>query len=117
MTSKLFPLNGGAGLGGEVIEYAVDAGDLGGDASGDVLQQREGDVLDGGGHRVDGIDRAQDDGVGVGAGAVLHADRTEIGYDGEILPDLIRQPVLRKFLAQDGVRLAHGLQPVAGDGA
>ena len=113
----LFPLDGAAGLGGEVVQHAVDAGHLFGDAVGDVLEQGEGHVLDGGGHRVFGVDGADDDGVGEGALAVFDADRLEVGHDGEVLPDLALQPVFGELLAQDGVRLAHTFQPLARDRA
>ena len=113
----LFPLNGGAGLGGEVVEDAVDVVDLGGDALGDVLEKGERDVFYGGGHSVGGIDRADDDGIGKGTLAVLDADGFEIGYRGEVLPNLALKTVFREFFAEDRVALAHSFQTVAGDSA
>ena len=48
----LLPLDGSGGLGGQVIEDAVDAFDLGDDTLGDVVQQLIGDRLNGGGHEI-----------------------------------------------------------------
>lgn len=76
---NLLPLDCSAGLGCEIVEHAVDAGHLRSDAGGDMLQQREGNVLNGGSHRVGGIDRAEDDGIRIGTHTVLHADGTEVG--------------------------------------
>ena len=112
MISKLFPLNSGAGLGSEVIEDTVHVVDLGGDAVCDMLEKLEGDILDGGGHCVTGIDRADDDGVSEGARVILNADRLEIGHDGEVLPDFFIKPRQSKFLPQNSVRFANGFEPV-----
>ena len=113
----LLPLDRRDGLGGEVEEDAVDAVYLVGDTFGDVLQKLEGDVLDGGGHRVGGVDSAQDDGPCKGAFAVLDADALEIGNDGEVLPYSALESVLRELFAQDRVRLADAFETVAGDRA
>ena len=114
---RLFPLNGARGFGGEVEADAVDAGDLFGDAVGDVLQQGKGHVLDRGGHGVAGVDGAQDDRPLERAFAVLDADRLEVGDDREILPDLALQAVFGELFAQDGVGFPHSLEAVARDGA
>ena len=45
----LFPLDGAAGLRSQIQQHAVDAVDLMGDAVGDLVQDRVGDLLDGGG--------------------------------------------------------------------
>ena len=113
----LFPLNSGAGLGSEVIEDTVHAVDLGGDAICDMLEKLEGNILDGGGHCVTGIDRADDDGVSEGAGVILNADRFEIGHDGEILPDLALKAVLCEFVTQDSVGFSDKLKSLSGDSA
>ena len=114
---RLFPLDGGAGLRGQVEEDAVHALDLARDAVRDMLQQGEGDVLDGGGHGVPGVDGAQDDGPALGALAVRDADGLEVRNSGEVLPHLALQAVLRELFAQDGVRFAHSFEAVAGDRA
>ena len=62
MIAKSFPLNRADGLGCKVVEDAVDAFYLVGDAVGDVVQERVGDLLDGGGHGVGGVDGADDGG-------------------------------------------------------
>ena len=82
---QLFPLDGARGFAGDVVDYAVDAGDFGGDAPGDVLQKGEGHILHGGGHGVPGVDGPDDHRPVVGALVVLHAGGLEIGYHGEII--------------------------------
>ena len=113
----LFPLDCCAGLGGEVEEDAVDAVYLVGDAVGDVLQQREGNVFDGRGHRIGGVDSTQDHRIGKGALAVLDADGLEVRYDGEVLPDLALEVVLCELFTEDRVGLADAFKTVAGDRA
>ena len=113
----LFPLDRRAGLGGEIEEHAVDAVYLVGDAVGDVLKERERNVLYGGGHRVGGVDRAENDGISKGALAVFHADGLEVRNDGEILPNLALKTVFRELLAEDRVGLADAFKTVAGDRA
>ena len=54
------PLDGSGRLGGQVIEDVVDALDLGDDPAGDMVQQRIGDGLDGCGHGVGDVHRADD---------------------------------------------------------
>ena len=85
---KLFPLNCAGGLGGEVVKDAVDVLDFARDAFGDVLQQCEGDFFYGSGHRIYRVDCAKNDGICERALAILHTDRFEIGYGGEVLPNL-----------------------------
>ena len=97
--SVLFPFDRSRGLRGQVVEDAVDALDLARDASGDVLQEREGDVLNRCGHRVFGVDGADNDRPFVGAHILFDARGLEIGDQREILPNLAFQTVLRKFLA------------------
>ena len=46
---------------------------------------------------------------------ILHADALNIRHSNEVLPDLLAQAILGKFLAQDGVSLAQGFQAIAGD--
>ena len=114
---KLFPLDGADGLGGQVVEDAVDALNFVGDALGDVLQQLEGDVLHGGGHSVGGVDGADDGGPCIVALAVSDADGLHVGHGDKVLPDLAGKAVELKLLAEDSVSLAQGVQTVTGDGA
>ena len=113
---QLFPLNSTHGLGGQVVEDAVDALDLAGDALGDLVQHLVGDLLDGGGHGVGGVDGADDGGPALVAALVAHADRLDVGHGDEVLPDLTGQTALVELVAQDGVGLTQGLQTVTGDG-
>lgn len=115
--SILLPLDGTRGFRRQVVEHAVDARHLGDDALGDVMKQRVGDLLDGGGHGVAGVHGTDDDGPVPRALVVFHARRLIVGHDGEVLPHLSLEAVLGKLLAQDGIALAEGLQTVAGDGA
>ena len=57
---KSLPLNRSDRLGGEVHYDAVDTLDLMGDAVGDMMQEGVGDLLDGGGHGIGGVHRADD---------------------------------------------------------
>ena len=113
----LFPFDGSAGLGSEVIEHTVDIFDLRGDAFGDVLEQCKGNVLHRGGHCVGGVDGTDDDGISECALAVLYADRFEIRHSGEVLPDLAFQTVFGKFLTENGVGFPDSLEAVTGDSA
>ena len=82
------PLNRARRLRREVVENAVDVFYFGGDSLCDVLEKLEGNVLDGGGHGVGGVDGADDGGIGKGALAVLDAHALEVGHGGKVLPDL-----------------------------
>ena len=115
--SSLFVLNRCRGLGGEVVEDAVDAGDLGDDALDEVVDQGIGQVLDSDFHDVGGVDGADDAGPVKGALAVLDAGGLEVRNDGKVLPYLALETVLGKLLAEDGVGLADCSEAVAGDGA
>ena len=57
---ELFILNSRCGLGSEIIENSVYTLDLVDYAVGNVLHKLEGDVFNRSGHRVAGIDRADD---------------------------------------------------------
>lgn len=70
---SLLPLNGADGLGREVVAHAADAGNLGGDASGNTLEQRPVELRNLSGHDIDGVDAADDAGPIVGALTLAHA--------------------------------------------
>ena len=57
---QLFPFDSSGRLGGQVEQDAVDAFHLGGDAGDDLVQDLVGDLLDGGGHCVLGVNGADD---------------------------------------------------------
>ena len=113
----LFVFHRGGGLWREVVKDAVDAGDLGGDALHEAVDQVGGEVLYGNFYDVHGIDGADDAGPVEGALAVLDAGGLEVGHDGEVLPDFALKAVFGELFAKDGVGLADGLEPVACDGA
>ena len=115
-TSKLFPLDGADGLGGQVHQDAVDALDLVGDPVGDLVQNLVGDLLDGGGHGIGGVDGADDGGPALVAALVLDTDGLDVGHGDEVLPDLLGQAALVELVTQDGIGLTQSLQTVAGDG-
>ena len=71
--SKLLPFDGPRGLRREIIKHPVDALYLMGDALGNMLQERKGHILHGGGHGVHRIDRPNDDRPLVGPHAIPHA--------------------------------------------
>ena len=75
---KLFVLHRCRGLGGEVIEDAVDAGNLCDDALHQVVDQVCGQMLDSDFHDVGGVDGADDAGPVKGALAVFDAGGFEI---------------------------------------
>ena len=107
---KLFPLNGCRGLASDVIDYAVDAFYLVGNAAGSL---RENLVGDGGvfsGHKVGGDDRAERNGVIVGSEVAHNADRAHIGKDGEVLPDFAVKPRVCDFLTENSVLILSGIQ-------
>jgi len=84
----LLPLDCADGLRGQVKQDTVDALHLVGDAVRNVVQQGIGDLLDGGGHGIGGIDRTEDGGPAVIPLAVPDTDALEVGHSDEILPDL-----------------------------
>ena len=113
----LFVFHSCRGLRRVVEEDAVDAGDLGGDAHGKAVQKGRIQVLHGNFHDVHGVDGADYAGPVEGALAVLYAGGLEVRDYGKVLPYLALKAGLGELLAKDGVGLADGLQPVAGDGA
>ena len=65
-----------------------------------------GDLLDGGGHGVGGVHRADDCRPALIALAVAHAHALEVGHGDEVLPYLAGKTVLVKLLSEDGVRFS-----------
>ena len=110
------PLDGARGLAGDVEGDPVDLADLVGDAGGDALQhvvRQPGPV---GGHGVLGGDRAEHDGVAVGAAVALDADRADVGEQHDRhLPDVAVEAGAGELLAGDGVGLAQDVEALAGD--
>ena len=79
-----FPLDRSDGLRGEIVEDAVDAFYLVGDAIGDLMQQGIGDLFDGSGHGVHGVDGTDDGGPAHVALFIAVPDFTSVGVrDGK----------------------------------
>ena len=100
-----------------VDQNSVDAGHFRSDALYQVVDQLCGKVLYGYFHNVGRVDGADDAGPLEGTFPVGDAGRLEIRDDGEILPYLAFQAVLRKFFAKDGIGFADGFEAVTGNGA
>ena len=113
----LFVLHRCGGLGNEVVEDAVDAGNFCEDAADDVVNEFRLQVLDSDFHDVGGVDGADDAGPVKGALAVFDAGGFEIRNDGEVLPYFAFEAVLCELLAEDSVGFADSFEAVAGDGA
>ena len=110
MDGRSLQLHRGGGLGGDVVEDAVDALDLVHDAAGDGVEQLPRQTRKVGGHEVLCLYRAQRDGVIVGALVAHDADRAQVCERGEILVDAALKARLGDLLAEDGVRLADDVQ-------
>ena len=87
-----------------------------GDPVGDMVQQGVGDLLDGGGHSILGVNSTDDCGPAFVTALIADADALDIGDSDEVLPDLLCQTVLVELIAQDCVSLTQSVQAVAGDG-
>jgi len=113
----LLPLNRSAGLGGEIVQYAVYALDFGKNAVGNPMKQGVWDFLDCCRCRIHRVDRADNDGPVPTALAVPDTGRAEVRNDRKILPDFFVKPCIGKLLPQDGIGFAQSFQPVARNGA
>ena len=82
----LFVLHGCRRLGSEIIEDAVDAGNLADDALNKVVDQRIGQVLNSNFHDIGGVDGTDDARPVEGALAVLDACGLEVRNDSKVLP-------------------------------
>ncbi len=117
--NELFPFYRRQGFLRDVPEDPVDAGNGGNDAVADAAEHRVGDLRHRGRNGVDGVDGSDDDSPAhiADSAAVdeLDAGGPDVRYRAEILPrDLGKGAYL---LADDRVRLAERLEPVARDGA
>ena len=116
MRGGLFPFDGAGGLGSQIPQNTVDAGDLVSDAVHDVLHHAEVQLGHLGGDGIHGVDGPDDDRPVEGTLAVDDAGGLDVGHYGEVLPDLALQTVLCELLTQDGIGFAHSLQSVSCDG-
>ena len=113
--NALFPFDSSNRLRRQIVENSVDAVDLGGDALGYLMENRVGDLLDGGAHSVLGVYGADDRGPALVAALVLNAYRLDVGDNNEILPYLLGKAALIKLVAEDSVCLAESCESVTGD--
>ena len=113
----LFPLNRSCRLRSEVVENAVDACDLGGDTGGDLVKDRVGDLLDGGGHGILGVYGADDSGPSLISAFVLDTNALHVGNNNKVLPHLFCKTVLVELVAENCVCLAKSRKPVTCDSA
>ena len=99
----LFPLDGGGGLGGDIVDDTIDALHLVDDAGGDLVQHIVGDAGPVGSHEVAGGDGAERQGVIVGAAVAHDAHGAGIGEDGKVLVDVLVLAGGGDLLPVDGV--------------
>ena len=88
-TFFLFPLNRRWGFTGDIVDDAVNMGDLIDDAGGGAVEDVVGDTSPIGGHEVGGGDAAEGEGIVVGAAVAHDADGAHIRQHGEILADAV----------------------------
>ena len=88
-----------------------------GDAVGDLVKDGVGDLFDGGGHGVLGVNGADDGGPALITAGVLNANALNIGNDYELLPNLLCKTAVVKLLTENCVGLAKSVETVSGDGA
>jgi len=89
LNGKLLPFDGAGGLGGDVVDHAVDAADFVHDAVGDALEDLGGKLDPVGGHAVFRVHGADAGGVGVGALVAHHAHAHDRQQHREALPDFV----------------------------
>ena len=107
---RLFPLDGGGGLGGDVVDDAVDALYLVYDAGRDLIQHIIGNPRPIRGHEVRGRDAPQGQGIVVGPPVAHDAHAAGIGQHGEVLIDVLLLTRGGDLLPEDGVRVPEGVQ-------
>lgn len=110
----LFPLDGGGGLGGDIVDDTIDALHLVDDAGGDLVQHIVGDAGPVGSHEVAGGDGAERQGVIVGAAVAHDAHGAGIGEDGKVLVDVLVLAGGGDLLPVDGVGIPEGVQLLLG---
>lgn len=110
----LFPLDGGGGLGGDIVDDTIDALHLVDDAGGDLVQHIVGDTGPVGSHEVAGGDGAERQGVIVGAAVAHDAHGAGIGEDGKVLVDVLVLAGGGDLLPVDGVGIPEGVQLLLG---
>ena len=74
-----------------------------------------GDLLDGGGHSVLGIDGANDSGPALVAALLLYTNALDIGDNHEVLPYALCESALIELVAENSVCLAKCVESVTGD--
>ena len=97
----LFPLDGAGRLGSEVIENTVNACNFGNDSVGYLVENGIGDLFNGSGHSILGVDGTDDCGPAFIAAFVLYADALDIGNCDEILPYGFCKTAVVKFFVKN----------------
>ncbi len=111
----LLPLDRAGGLGGDVVDDAVDPLDLVDDPVAHPREDVVGDPRPVGSHRVLAGDGADGADLPVGAEVAHHADGADRQEDGEELPDRAAEPRRLDLVAHDRVGAAEGRQVWGGD--
>ena len=106
----LFPLNGRGGLGGDVVDDAVDTLDLVDDAGADPVQKLVGEPCPVGGHEIVRPDGPEGDGAVIGPAVAHDAHGAHVGEGGEILIGAVRELGRGHLLPEDGVGLPQKIQ-------
>ena len=112
---SLFPLNGADGLGSEVVKNTVDAFNFVGDSVGNFMKNSIGDLFDGCGHCVFGVNGADDCGPAFITAFVFDANALDIRNNDEILPNFFSKTVVCEFFAENCVCFTKSSKAVTGD--
>ena len=87
-----------------------------GDPVGDLVQDLIGDLLNGGGHSVLGVNRTDNGGPAFITAFILNANALDVGNSDEVLPHLFVQTALIELFAQDRIGFTQSFQTVTGNG-
>jgi len=106
----LFPLNRCRGLGGHIVEHAVDTGDLVYNAHRDAVEHVIRQAHPIGGHEVGGADGAESDRVIISAAVAHDADGAHVCQRREVLAQLPLKTGFDDLIAEDEVGLAQHIE-------
>jgi len=112
---SLFPLDACGGLGGDVVEHAVDAFDFVENLVAGLAQDDGGQLHPVGGHRVFGDDGAEVGRPFVAAFVAFDAHGFHRDQSGVGLPDFVIPTVLLELADEDGVALADDVEALLVD--
>lgn len=112
----LFPLNRSTRLRTQIVAHAVHVLYFVQNPVGNFLEDGPVDFFDGGGHGINSVDGAEDDGVFEASGVIADADGFKVWDNGKVLPYFFIQSGHCKFFSQDGVGFSDGFEAVTGNG-